>query len=242
MQTQRDARVPDPVPLGLKKSFGYGDRLGLATPGHLRTARKFDFASIFAQQSIREMQRTDRTPEEVMGAAKDALAREGYPDAWGADADHLNTPADVRRTAAAGFCFFTIDPSAYVDNKADDAWQDELENSARRLVADGTLDPEWEHLYLAEPFDVGLSTGPLRFDRESLYRAAMKYARAIRHAAEMGQHIRAAMEGRPFEIEVSVDETDSPTSPLEHLFFGLELRRRGVPNVDSLAPRLVGEM
>ena len=38
-----------------------------------------------------------------------------------------------------------------------------------------------------------------------------------------------------------LDETDLPTSPVEHLFFGLELRRRRVPNVVSLAPRFVGE-
>src|SRR5687767_3893657 len=88
------AGMTDPVPLGLKKSFGFGDRLGLATPGHLASARKFDFAPIFAQQSIREMRRTNRTPEEVMAAARSALAAEGYAGRWGADADHLKTPDD----------------------------------------------------------------------------------------------------------------------------------------------------
>ena len=33
----------------------------------------------------------------------------------------------------------------------------------------------------------------------------------------------------------------SPTSPIEHLFFGLELKRRQVDHVVSLAPRFVGE-
>ena len=46
---------------------------------------------------------------------------------------------------------------------------------------------------------------------------------------------------RKFEIELSVDETDSITSPLDHLFVGLELKRRKVPNVVSLAPRFIGE-
>src|SRR5436190_22027152 len=85
-----------PVVLGLKKSFGFGDRLGLATPGHLAAARKYDFAPIFAQQSIREMDRTQRTPEDVMIAAQDALAKEGFNQPWGADADHLKTEADVK--------------------------------------------------------------------------------------------------------------------------------------------------
>src|SRR4029079_9929941 len=99
-----DQKFPrDPQRLGLKKTFGFGDRLGLATPGHLESARKFDFAPIFAQQSIREMQRTDRTPEDVIGAARSALGAAGFGGAWGADADHLKTPDDVDRTAAAGF-------------------------------------------------------------------------------------------------------------------------------------------
>ncbi len=48
-------------PLSLTKSFGFGDRLGVATPGHLSAALGYDFAPIFAQQSIREMARTQRT-------------------------------------------------------------------------------------------------------------------------------------------------------------------------------------
>jgi hypothetical protein len=57
----------------------------------------------------------------------------------------------------------------------------------------------------------------------------------------MSCHIEQANSGRAFEIEVSVDETDSPTSPLEHLFFGLELRQRNVPHLVSLAPRFTGD-
>ena len=107
-------KTPSPTPLGLEKSFGFGDRLGLATPGHFAAARRFDFAPIYAQQSIREMERTQRTPQEVVQATHDALAKLGYSGVWGADADHLKLPEHVGRTAAAGFCFFTIDPSEHV--------------------------------------------------------------------------------------------------------------------------------
>src|SRR5512143_3882291 len=56
-----------PLPLGLKTSAGMGDRIGLATPGHVRAVRKAEgkIAPIFAQQSIREMTRTGRTPQQV---------------------------------------------------------------------------------------------------------------------------------------------------------------------------------
>jgi hypothetical protein len=42
-----------------------------------------------------------------------------------------------------------------------------------------------------------------------------------------------------FELEVSVDETETPTSPYEHFFVASELKRLGVQWV-SLAPRYIG--
>jgi len=69
------AVVPNlkPVPLGLDTSAGCGDRMGLATPGHVlafnavaRQPGAQPLAPIFMQQSIREMTRTNRTPTDVM--------------------------------------------------------------------------------------------------------------------------------------------------------------------------------
>jgi tagaturonate epimerase len=228
-----------PSPLGLKKSFGYGDRLGLATSGHLATHRKFDFAPIFAQQSIREMTRTNRTPQEVMEAARRALAAEGFAGEWGADADHLKNLEDVQRTSDAGFCFFTIDPSEFVENRADGMSPAELSSRIQEMEAEKTLPVNWRGEYEGKRFEVYRGT-VLQFDREALDRAAVKYARAIAHTARMAEGIARIRGGQPFEIEVSVDETDSPTSPLEHLFYGQELKRAGV-EVVSLAPRFVGE-
>jgi hypothetical protein len=229
-----------PVTLGLKKSFGYGDRLGLATPGHLAAHRKFKFAPIFAQQSIREMDRTQRTAEEVMSAAQNALVAENFCEPWGADADHLKSEADVQRTAAVGFTFFTIDPSAFVVNEADRMRESELTVQTNWLVKDGIFpNASWTSWYLEKDFPI--KSGALKFSKETLFRAAVKYARAIAHCEKTGAYIKQACGNRPFEIEVSVDETDSPTSVVEHLFFALELKRRNVPNVVSVAPRFIGE-
>jgi hypothetical protein len=227
------------VPLGLVPSFGYGDRLGLATPGHLAANTGSGFAPIFAQQSIREMARTNRTPEEVMAAARDALAAASFTGPWGADADHLKTQEDVQRTTAAGFCFFTIDPSEHVENKADTMAEADLVEAVKQQNAAGIYGgTSVEGLYEGKKISVGGKE--LVFDRESLLRAAVKYGRAIAHCEKMAGFIDAANTDRLYEIEVSVDETDSPTSALEHLFFALELRRRGI-TVVSLAPRFIGE-
>src|SRR5207253_8613600 len=66
---------------------------------------------IFPQQSIREMVRTGRSPDRVMGDAIAGMRQAGWTGRTGADADHLKTTQDVDATAAAGFTFFTIDPS-----------------------------------------------------------------------------------------------------------------------------------
>ncbi len=229
-----------PVILGLKKTFGFGDRLGLAGPGHVAAAKNHDFAPVFAQQSVRELERTRRMPEEVLDAARKAVAQARYNRPWGADADHLKTPEDIRRMAAAGCTFFTFDPSAFVINGADTMSQNDLAAEISRQEQEGFYGGEKaEDLYLGNEYEPDTGRG-LSFDRETLLRAAVKYGRAAAHCGALAEALASACPDRPFEIEISVDETSSPTSALEHLFFVLEMKRLGVVIV-SLAPRFAGE-
>jgi hypothetical protein len=236
-----------PTVLGLRKSVGLGDRLGLATPGHVRAVRRHSIAPIFAQQSIREMARTGRTPDEVMDDATWGVFQEGWRAGFGADADHLKTVNDIDCCVAAGFTFFTVDPGDHVDDAADTDSPATLEAKVQALpwlVLDGSP-ANLRDRYLGKTFDPSTSSGrglgefSLTFDEESLLRAAAKYGRAVAHTAVMYRHLAERMGGRPFELEMSVDETETPTSVLEHFFVASELRRLGVEWV-SLAPRFVG--
>jgi tagaturonate epimerase len=222
--------------LGLRTSAGMGDRLGLATPGHVRaaSAAQGKIAPIFAQQSIREMTRTGRTPQQVMDDATWGIFSEGWQEGVGADADHLKTPTDIDDCLAAGFTFFTIDPGAHVDNRAEIANLSELRELSAMLPAD--FQPRAAGL-LGKTFDIdGLS---LHFDEATLLKASVKYGRAVGHVAAMYGHLVQAAGQRPYELEVSVDETEQPTSHVEHIYFASELRRMGVQWV-SLAPRYIG--
>ncbi len=225
-----------PTTLGMTPSFGFGDRLGVATPGHLAALQQAGggIAGIFAQQSIREMARTRRDPTQVMTAAADALASAGYAHPWGADADHLKTPQDVDYTANAGFVFFTIDPSDHVDQKADDYSPAEVE---QRYTAQ-----PWVEAYLDRT--IAIEGGPtIRFDALTVKRAAVKYGKVIAHALQLADHIRHAADQRnqPHEIEISVDETSQPTTLAEHYIIADQLMRAGV-NLVSLAPRFIGDL
>ena len=226
--------------LGLATSAGFGDRLGLATPGHVRSARRHPaVAPVFAQQSVRENERTGRTPQQVLDDAMWGLFQEGWREPWGADADHLKTPQDVEPFAAAGYTFYTIDPGGHVDDGADRARLGEVEARLTALPWNELEDSQadLEARYLGRPLD--LEDVCLSFSRDSLWRAAVKYGRAVTYTASMYRHIASLMAGRPFELEVSVDETHTPTSALEHYYIASELRRLGVC-WSSLAPRLVG--
>jgi hypothetical protein len=104
---------------------------------------------------------------------------------------------------------------------------DALEDTAHAL----------EQRYLGRPFD--LTDLYLTFDREATWRAAAKYGRAVAHAVGMYRYLADLLGEQSFELEVSVDETETPTSPQEHFYIGRELRRLGVRWV-SLAPRYIG--
>lgn len=229
-----------PVPLGLRPSFGFGDRLGLATPGHVEAMRRAGqgIAPIFPQQSIREMTRTNRSAEAVMADAVNAAVAAGWTDDFGADADHLKTPADVDRTFAVGFCFFTIDPSDAVDAKADNYPADVLQG--RFAEVRGEID--WFDKYRGKT--VQLTTGTaVNLDEEAVMRAAVKYGRALNRGIELADYIRKVNEaaGRDYEIELSVDETDQPTTLAEHYVIADQCLDRGMKLV-SLAPRFVGTL
>jgi hypothetical protein len=227
------------VTLGLAPSFGFGDRIGLATPGHAAALMQYGggIQPIFAQQSIREMTRTQRTPQQVMNDAAEGIAIAGFHGKSGADADHLKTPQDIERTAAAGFVFFTIDPSGEVDAEADSYSADQLATKFK-AVAEQT---PWVKQYAGK--DIPLSSGAkIHFDQAVCHKAAVKYGRAINLTISLAGHIEkvSRQHGRDFEIELSVDETPQPTTLAEHYIIADQLRAAGV-KVISLAPRFIGD-
>jgi hypothetical protein len=225
--------------LGLRKSAGCGDRLGLATPGHIRAIRRSSLAPILAQQSIRENARTGRTPQQVMDEAMWGIFQEGWREGFGADADHLKTTADVESCAAAGYTFYTIDPGEHVDNEANTALLDVLPQKLAGLPWP-ELDTSWENLRQQlgqRPVDLG--SFRLTISEEELLRAAAKYGHVVAHTVKLYHHLEQVMSGRPFELEMSVDETETVTTLAEHVYIAHELKRLGVRWV-SLAPRYVG--
>lgn len=222
---------PKRVPPG--PSFGFGDRLGLATPGHVQAVAGASVFPIFVQQSMRENARTGRSFSDVLTDAIFGVFQAGYTQGYGADADHLKSVDEARNAARLGYSFFTCDPSDFLGS--------ESSGHAEELSCLRVKRP-WSELqaaYLNQTFHVP-GVGDLRFTKEELLSFAVKYWKALDFVEEM---YRALSEELPqgFDFELSIDETSEPTTVKEHVFLVLELRRRGV-QLTSLAPRFPGDM
>jgi hypothetical protein len=183
---------------------------------------------------MREMARTGRTPQLVMDNATWGIFQEGWREGIGADADHLKTPDDIDICLEAGFTFFTIDPGDQVDNRAESADMTLLTELADQLPA--AVQPAACGL-AGRKFQIEHLT--IQFDELSLLKAAVKYGRAVLHVAALYHHLVNTAKNQPFELEVSVDETEQPTTHAEHIYIASELKRLGVSWV-SLAPRYIG--
>ncbi|XEC96386.1 tagaturonate epimerase family protein [Paenibacillus tarimensis] len=216
-------------------TFGCGDRLGLASPGHIETIRGRDVKPILAQQSIRELALTGRDYRQVIDAACFAAFQEGYEDGFGADGDHLKVEQDIQMSLELGFTMLTLDCSEYIDNEIEGL--DEAALKAKYAALPEDKRRHYESNYLDRSFEVGEHV--IRFDEVSLMKNVLIYDAAVGYMLHIySKYIQTA--GREIDFEISIDETMTPTAPESHYFVAKELYDREV-DIFSMAPRFCGE-
>lgn len=214
--------------LGKQRTLGLGDRLGIAGPGHIRTIERFDAYPILAQQSIRELTLTGRTFEDVLNCASFAVFREGFKRGFGADGDHLKKPEEVEYALGCGYTMITLDCSEYIRNDI----------GAMTDAAVKALPNPYEALY--KKYDgkkAEIEGTALSFGGTELLRMLHIYGAAIDFAQSVYERY---IKGGAVDFEISIDETGTPTTPLQHYFVANELISRGV-KVATIAPRFCGE-
>lgn len=217
--------------------FGVGDRLGIAGPGHVRTFKKFQASPVYAQQSVRELNLTNRNHEDVLDSSTWAVFQEGYTQPWGADGDHLKTVDWVKKTLSIGFTMITADVSDYIKNIYGKKSAADIDGAYHKL------DPDYrqtiEDRYLNRTFELDTGEG-IKMSSETLKRSVLIYSEALIYAEQIFREVSAVQKVREIDFELSVDETDIPTTPQAHIFIALEAKRMGM-RLDSVAPRFVGE-
>ncbi len=218
-----------------KTSIGLGDRLGLATPGHIKALENTDVFPIFAQQSIRELDMTNRAYQDVIDAAAYAVFQEGYTKGYGADGDHLKTKNDIQKELDLGATMITLDSSEKIDNSILDLNEEEL--ISRYEALDSSIRSHYEDNFLGKSIDLKglcLTIGKVEFMKDVLtYYAALDFIEEVYDEIIVNYK-------KPLDFEISIDETSTPTSPVSHYIIACELRDRGIV-ISTMAPRFIGE-
>ena len=214
-----------PVPVGKEKStFGVGDRLGSAILGHLNTFAYYPaYIPILAQQSLRELDLTGRTYQDVIDAATWGVFKTGYRGAWGADGDHLKAPASVQSALGQGCTMITADLSDHLDFSADALNEEELTPLYRKLPEEYRSRVENEYLPL-KSLDAKLT---FDFSQKTLMKLVITYKAAIDFALVLYNACKEVKD--QFDFEISIDETSVVTSIEAHYFIARELQLLGIP-------------
>lgn len=225
-----------PRPVGVKTSAGVGDRLGISTHGHALAFINHGqgISPFFAQQSIREMDRLERSPQSVLDDATFGCVSAGWYSPVGADADHLKTTQEIDRCLAAGFTTFTLDPGDSVVRMSGPATPEQIESIPWNTLED-TPDAMMRRY---EALNLDFIDIPA-LEQTEILKAAVKYGAAVAKALQLYRHLLAAA-SHEVEVEIAVDETDEPTSLFEHIYMATEMRRLGMQWV-SFAPRFIGD-
>ncbi|MEN8904945.1 MAG: tagaturonate epimerase family protein [Clostridiales bacterium] len=214
-------------------TVGLGDRLGLATQGHLKLLKEYKFFPVLAQQSIRELNLTGRTYKDVLDDATWAVFQEGYKDGYGADGDHLKTFEEIEMALDNGFTMLTLDCSEHIDNTIINMEKDEID----KLYSGIDLEKRknYESKYLGKKKINGLD---IEIDLESLKEIVLIYGKAIDFTEEV--YKKYLNKNKDIVFELSIDETVMTTSLEAHFVTADELIYRGV-EINNLAPRFCGE-
>ncbi|HOP25220.1 MAG TPA: tagaturonate epimerase family protein [Defluviitoga sp.] len=199
-------------------SLGLGDRVGLATPGHIKVAKQYNFFPVFAQQSIRELNFTGRTFQDVKKDVEIAAIKENYEDKSGFDGDHLKTDEEIQVAIDSGITMLTLDCSEYMD----------VESKIKEKV--------YKQFY-GKTFQV--KDLALVYTQEELEKILSIYSGVIERIIYIWNNF-PKVKNKDVSFEVSIDETNIPTDEKTHFLLSKYLYDEGI-TIDTLAPRFPGE-
>lgn len=214
---------------GIGVTIGCGDRIGVASPGHIASVTQFNAFPVLAQQSIREIKGTGRTFQDVVDDVTFSVFQLGYKNGYGADGDHLKTITNINRALDAGMTMITIDLSDEIDTQAYNLSDKAIETEYNNLPS--TVRKHVEATYVDKTFN------SVTFDKKTAMRCAVLYTKAINFATRANKHL-VENRGSDFDYEISIDEMPVPTSAEDHIYIANELLNRDIA-FTSLAPKFV---
>ena len=209
-----------------KYSLGIGDRFSHQGVAQLRAIMKANQAGIDISpvwnKSNREHTYVHSHPADVRQEADGAVAALGYSGNYFVDADHinLNTVAPFVETAD----FFTLDVASFIGKESPVEAVNAFVASCSKYIGKLTI-PGIDH--------------PIEVTEELLVKIAGKFLAATQQASEIYSFLKQKKGEGNFITEVSMDEVESPQTPVDLFFILKMLADKGVP-AQTIAPKFTG--
>lgn len=209
-----------------KYSIGIGDRFTYQGEAQLRGIMKanekgLDISPVW-NKSNREHIYVGTKPEDTRTEADNAVKALNFKGLYFVDADHINLDTVSKYVDSSDF--FTLDVASFIGKESSqeevDAFIASCQNYMGYLQVPGILEP-------------------LQVSEVMLRRIAGKFLAATQHAAEIYAYLKKEKGEGNFITEVSMDEVESPQTPVELLFILKMLADKKVP-VQTIAPKFTG--
>ncbi len=208
-----------------KYTMGMGDRFAHQGEAQLRAVMQarvdgMELCPVW-NKSNREHTIVKSVPDDLRAEADAAVEALGWDDEYYVDADHIGLKTVDGFIAASDF--YTLDVADFVGQPATAEAIEKFVGSVERYL--GTL----EIPGLEQPFEI---------TADSARAVAGKFLLAVQEAGRIYRYV-AGKKGDDFVTEVSVDETDSPQTPVELFLILAMIAGEGIP-AQTIAPKFTG--
>ena len=209
-----------------KYSFGVGDRFNHEGAAQLSAlmkanARGVDVTPVW-NKSNREHNIVHSEPEGTRKEADEAVKKLGWEGPYFVDADHINLTNVDRFIEHSDF--FTLDVAMYIGNAS---------------PADNVAAFKTSCKSLGEKVAIPGIDEPVVITDKLLETVAGKFLAAIKEAGKIYRHIESVKGAGNFITEVSMDEVESPQTPVDMLFILKMIADEGIP-AQTIAPKFTG--
>ena len=209
-----------------KYSIGVGDRFTLQGKAQLSAIMKANEKGLEItpvwNKSNREHIYVGTVPADTRKEADEAVKALNYKGAYFVDADHINLDTVSKYVEMSDF--FTLDVASFIGKESKKEDVDAFVASCKK--------------YMGQLQIPGIES-PLNITDELLHDVAGKFLAATQQAYEIYSYLKKEKGEGNFITEVSMDEVESPQTPIEMLFILKMLADKGVP-VQTIAPKFTG--
>lgn len=209
-----------------KYSIGVGDRFAHQAKAQLQACiqaaeQGVDVIPVW-NKSNREHTIIGSDPIATRAAADEAVKTLAWKKPYHVDADHINLKTVDRFVDASDF--YTIDVADLIGQRAEPNSVDTFVNRHPELIGEIRI------AGVEQPFTI---------DRDFVAGVANKYLAAVEEAGRIYRHIEEKKGKGKFITEVSMDETDSPQTPVELLIILAAISDEEIP-IQTIAPKFTG--